>query len=107
MTLDANLPDHGVRPVPAGSGYDASSTLPSHVGEVIVRVERLEKYFGTNHVLRGVDLTVHPGERLALVGPTGAGKSTLAKLIVRFYDPTDRGYEAKIRKRMEERGDPG
>jgi putative ATPase len=26
---------------------------------------------------------------------------------LRFYDPTDRGYEAKIRKRMEERGDPG
>ncbi len=40
-------------------------------------------------VLRGVDLTIRPGERLALVGPTGAGKSTLAKLIVRFYDPTE------------------
>lgn len=40
-------------------------------------------------VLRGVDLTIAPGERLALVGPTGAGKSTLAKLIVRFYDPTE------------------
>ena len=40
-------------------------------------------------VLRGVDLRIEPGERLALVGPTGAGKSTLAKLIVRFYDPTE------------------
>jgi ATP-binding cassette subfamily B protein len=40
-------------------------------------------------VLRGVDLTVAPGERVALVGPTGAGKSTLAKLIVRFYDPRE------------------
>jgi ATP-binding cassette, subfamily B, bacterial len=39
-------------------------------------------------VLHDVDLTVAPGERLALVGPTGAGKSTLAKLIARFYDPT-------------------
>lgn len=40
-------------------------------------------------VLRDVSLTVEPGERVALVGPTGAGKSTLAKLMVRFYDPRD------------------
>lgn len=38
-------------------------------------------------VLRGVDLTVSPGERVALVGSTGAGKSTLADLIPRFFDP--------------------
>ncbi len=40
-------------------------------------------------VLRDVSLCVAPGERLALVGPTGAGKSTLAKLLVRFYDPRE------------------
>jgi ATP-binding cassette subfamily B protein len=40
-------------------------------------------------VLHDVTLRVEPGERLALVGPTGAGKSTLAKLLVRFYDPAD------------------
>ena len=40
-------------------------------------------------VLRDVSLSVHPGERVALVGPTGAGKSTLAKLMVRFYDPRE------------------
>jgi ATP-binding cassette subfamily B protein len=39
-------------------------------------------------VLGGVSLTVGDGERLALVGPTGAGKSTLAKLMARLYDPT-------------------
>jgi ATP-binding cassette subfamily B protein len=39
-------------------------------------------------VLTNVTLTVHDGERLALVGPTGAGKSTLAKLMARLYDPS-------------------
>jgi ATP-binding cassette subfamily B protein len=39
-------------------------------------------------VLTGVNLRVEPDEHLVLVGPTGAGKSTLAKLIGRLYDPT-------------------
>jgi ATP-binding cassette subfamily B protein len=41
--------------------------------------------------LAEVSLRIAPGERLALVGPTGAGKSTLAKLLARLYDPTE-GY---------------
>jgi ATP-binding cassette subfamily B protein len=40
-------------------------------------------------VIEDVDLTVRPGETVAFVGPTGAGKSTLAKLVTRFYDPTE------------------
>jgi ATP-binding cassette subfamily B protein len=40
-------------------------------------------------VLHDVSLGVSPGERVALVGPTGAGKSTLAKLTARFYDPRE------------------
>lgn len=44
--------------------------------------------YGTEPVLHDVTLHVAPGERIALVGPTGAGKSTLAKLIARFYDPS-------------------
>jgi ATP-binding cassette subfamily B protein len=48
------------------------------------------KYPGTDTmVLSNISLTVAAGERLALVGPTGAGKSSLAKLIARLYDPTD------------------
>lgn len=46
-------------------------------------------YAGGAPVLRDVDLTVPHGCRLALVGPTGAGKSTLAKLMARLYDPTE------------------
>lgn len=44
---------------------------------------------GTDWVLEDVHLTIPDGEKLALVGPTGAGKSTLAKLIARFYDPVE------------------
>ncbi|HEY1826687.1 MAG TPA: ABC transporter ATP-binding protein [Acidimicrobiales bacterium] len=40
-------------------------------------------------VLEHVDLTIEPGETVAFVGATGAGKSTMAKLITRFYDPTE------------------
>jgi ATP-binding cassette subfamily B protein len=43
---------------------------------------------GNRPALEGVDLVVRDGERIALVGPTGAGKSTLAKLMARLYDPT-------------------
>ena len=39
-------------------------------------------------VLRNLDLEIQPGETIAFVGKTGAGKSTIAKLITRFYDPT-------------------
>ena len=39
-------------------------------------------------VLHGIDLTVEPGETVAIVGPTGAGKSTIVNLIARFYDPS-------------------
>lgn len=44
-------------------------------------------YVPDTDVLSDVTLTIGAGERLALVGPTGAGKSTMAKLLVRFYDP--------------------
>ena len=45
-------------------------------------------YGGGEDVLHGIDLHVPPGQTVALVGATGAGKSTLAKLVARFYDPT-------------------
>lgn len=45
-------------------------------------------YSSGSEVLRGIDVRVNPGEVLALVGRTGAGKTTMASLLLRFYDPT-------------------
>ena len=50
--------------------------------------ENVSFSYGREAVLRGVDLHVAAGERVAIVGPTGAGKSTLAALLPRFFDPT-------------------
>lgn len=44
-------------------------------------------YSGSRHVLRNIDFHVQPGQTIALVGPTGSGKSTVIALIARFYDP--------------------
>ena len=60
--------------------------LPPVSGEV--RLEGVSfAYKPGASVLHDVDLTVHAGETVALVGPTGSGKSTIAKLVSRFYDP--------------------
>lgn len=58
-------------------------------GEIVVKGVSFAYAPGSRRVLSDVDLVVAAGERLALVGPTGAGKSTLAKLIARMYDPVD------------------
>jgi ATP-binding cassette subfamily B protein len=50
-------------------------------------LERMERGEAVDWALREVDLHVPPGQTLALVGATGAGKSTFAKLVARFYDP--------------------
>jgi ATP-binding cassette, subfamily B, bacterial len=61
--------------------------LPDPRGEVRLEGVRFA-YGGDTEVLHDVDLHVPAGSTLALIGPTGAGKSTVAKLIARFYDPT-------------------
>jgi ATP-binding cassette subfamily B protein len=40
-------------------------------------------------VLRGVSLVINPGEKVAVVGPSGAGKTTLSRLLLRYFDPTE------------------
>jgi ATP-binding cassette, subfamily B, bacterial len=61
--------------------------LPPIDGEIVLDGVTFG-YDPARPVLRDVDLTIAPGETFALVGQTGAGKSTIAKLVTRFYDPT-------------------
>ncbi len=66
---------------------------PVAVGRLRGEVELHDVHFGYAgaagaEALAGVDLRVAPGETVALVGETGAGKSTIVKLLARFYDPT-------------------
>ncbi len=54
-----------------------------------IRFEHVDfAYEGDNLVLKNVDFAIAPGERIAVVGATGAGKSTIVNLLTRFYDPT-------------------
>jgi phospholipid/cholesterol/gamma-HCH transport system ATP-binding protein len=51
-------------------------------GTVIVEMQHLKKSFGNNHVLRDINLVVHKGENLVILGQSGTGKSVLIKCIV-------------------------
>jgi ATP-binding cassette subfamily B protein len=73
--------------------FDTRPTLQERPGAVDLPaqgdcvVDNVTFAYGAEPVLHDVSLRIAAGERVALVGPTGAGKSTLAKLIARFYDP--------------------
>ena len=74
-------------PVEVSDAPDAG-VLPPIQGEV--RFDQVSFHYSDDPtlVLDQIDLFVHPGETIALVGKTGAGKSTLVKLVSRFNDPT-------------------
>jgi polar amino acid transport system ATP-binding protein len=58
------------------------------MAQPIVRIQQLHKYFGSNEVLKGVDLEVDKGQVVVILGPSGSGKSTMLRCINRLEDPT-------------------
>lgn len=54
--------------------------------EVAIQISNMNKWYGTFHVLRDIDLTVNRGERIVIAGPSGSGKSTLIRCINRLEE---------------------
>ena len=73
---------------PAVADASDGRTLPAIAGRIELRNVSFAYTPGTP-VLREVSLTVEVGQTVALVGPTGAGKTSIASLVARFYDPTE------------------
>ncbi len=66
---------------------DAPDAAPLQVPRGEVRFEHVDfAYGGTRKVIDGMDLVIRPGEKIGLVGRSGAGKSTIVNLLLRFYD---------------------
>jgi subfamily B ATP-binding cassette protein MsbA len=72
--------------VPAIRNAENAVVLPQF--STAIELKDVDFHYGENQVLKKINLRVEKGQTVALVGPSGGGKSTLADLIPRFYDPT-------------------
>lgn len=59
------------------------------MGETIISLEKIQKSYGKNRVLKGVDLDIHKGDIFGLVGKNGSGKTTIFKIILGLSDYQD------------------
>lgn len=66
----------------------AEPKQPKHPKDASIRLSHVHfSYDGENEVIKDLSLVIHAGEKVAFVGPSGGGKTTLANLICRFFDP--------------------
>lgn len=75
------------------TGPATGSSAVEGLGELVVRATGIEKYFGRNHVLRGVDLEVRRREAVMIIGRSGSGKTTLLRCLNFLEEPTSGSVE--------------
>ncbi|MBI3414180.1 MAG: ABC transporter ATP-binding protein [Verrucomicrobia bacterium] len=71
----------------ASSIAEPANPVPLRAAGAEIHFEKIDFSYGDKAVLHGVELIVKPGQLVALVGGSGAGKTTLTNLLLRFYDP--------------------
>jgi len=76
---------------PAVSAEDGRNVQSAFCSTAEIELRNISFRYTENapYVLRNVNMKIHPGEKIAIVGYNGAGKSTLVKLIMRLYEPTE------------------
>jgi len=70
---------------------------PTDSGNPILSARNIHKYYGSLHVLQGVDLDIHAGEIVSMVGPSGSGKSTLLHILGTLDEPAEGEIRLKNR----------
>ena len=68
------------------SATEDLAALPENSGNPVIEIEGLNKWYGSFHVLRDINLSVDQGERIVICGPSGSGKSTLIRCINRLEE---------------------
>jgi ATP-binding cassette subfamily B protein len=77
----------GLLETPVSITYSGAAVDPAKVRGAI-RFDNVDFSYGEQPTLQGISLEIAPGQTIAFVGGTGGGKSTLVKLLLRFYQPT-------------------
>jgi len=72
-----------------GATMDFRFPQPERSGQTVLKLEGACKYYGDNKVIDGLDLEIERGDKIAIVGVNGAGKSTFSRLIAGDEEPTD------------------
>ena len=76
-----------IEPPSSPERFSFNFTPPSRAPKLVVELKRIAKSYGEGKIFSGLDLTIQRGDRIALLGPNGTGKTTLVKLMAGVLDP--------------------